>query len=277
LRSLLLVLVILAAPPSASGMQTDDVMIPVEATGLFGNSVCRLATYIHKPDDFDPARRYPVVIISHGTAADAYTKTHARFDYADAGEYFLGKGFVIVVPMRRGYAGSDGSFIADRIGFCSNPDYSSSAREASRDLAAVVGYVRGLPFADGRRILLVGTSSGGFASLAAASLNIEGVIGAISLAGGQGGASRTEYPGHACNEQDLIEVAGGFGRARVPTLWIYSANDTFFRPELAKAMFREFVRQGSTGSLVIAPLWPFIARQGRRHQALGLFQRRVSG
>jgi hypothetical protein len=46
---------------------------------------------------------------------------------------------------------------------------------------------------------------------------------------------------------------GSFGKAKVPTLWIYSANDTFFRPELAQAMFAKFVQKGGTGRLVIAP------------------------
>ncbi len=254
MRIFLLTLLIFAtAPLSAFGMLTEDVMVPTEVNGFFGHTIARLATYIHKPDNFDSSKRYPVVIISHGTAVDGYTRTHARFNYAYASEYFLKKGFIVVVPMRRGYAGSDGASIADHIGSCRSPDYSSSAREASRDIAAVVRYVKGLPYADGRSILLAGISSGGFASLAAASLNIDGVIGAISFAGGQGGASRTEYPGHACNEQSLVKIMGGFGKSKVPTLWIYSENDTFFRPELAQAMFAEFVRNGGVGRLVIAP------------------------
>lgn len=242
----------MTASVSAFGMLTEDIMVPSECNGLFGKTEYRLATYINKPSDFDPARKYPVVIISHGTATDPYTRTHTRFDYAYASEYFLEKGFVAVVPMRRGYSGSDGASIADSIGPCSNPDYSSSAREASRDITAIISYVKGLPYVDPQRILLVGTSSGGFASLAAASHNVEGVIGAISFAGGQGGLSLSEPYGHACHEARLIEVMGSFGKAKVPTLWIYSEDDAFFRPELARAMFGEFVKNGGTGRLVIA-------------------------
>jgi dienelactone hydrolase len=234
-------------------MLTEDLMIPTEGKGLFGNTKYRLATYIHKPDDFDSSRKYPVVIISHGTAVDSYSRSHTRFLYTYASEYFLKKGFVVVVPMRRGYAGSDGASIADSIGSCTNPDYSSSAREASRDIAAIITYVKSLPYADPQSILLVGASAGGFTSLATASLNIEGVIGAINFAGGQGGSSRTEPSGHACNEQKLVEIMGSFGKASVPTLWIYSENDTFFRPELAQAMFESFLRNGGKGKLVIAP------------------------
>jgi len=253
ISTLLSLIILMTASAPAFGMLTEDIMIPTEGKGLFGTTKYRLATYIHKPDDFDSARKYPVVIINHGTAVDSYTRGHARYAYPYASEYFLKKGFVVVVPMRRGYAGSDGSTIADNIGSCSNPDYSSSAQEASRDIAAVVSYVKSLAYADAQRILLVGTSSGGFTSLAVASLNIEGVIGAINFAGGQGGSSRTEPSGHACSEQRLVEIMGSFGKAKVPTLWIYSENDTFFRPELAQQMFGDFLRNGGKGKLVIAP------------------------
>ena len=104
-----------------------------------------------------------------------------------------------------------------------------------------------------RRKLLVGTSAGGFASLCVASLNIEGVTGVINFAGGQGGLSRTESAGHACNEPSLVKTMGGFGKAKVPTLWIYSEDDPFFRPELAQAMFAAFLKNGGSGRLVIAP------------------------
>jgi len=254
LKRIPLVLIMLMTPSvPALGMLTEDVKIPMETKGLFGNTQYRLAAYIHKPDDFDSTRKYPVVIISHGTAVDSYTRTHSRFDYAYASEYFLRKGFIAVVPMRRGYAGSDGSWIADSIGSCSDPDYSSAAREASRDLLAVINYVKSLPYANKQRILLSGTSSGGFTSLAAASLNIEGVIGVLNFAGGQGGLSRSEPYGHACNEQRLIEAMGSFGKAQVPTLWVYSEDDPFFRPELAQAMFEDFLKNGGKGKLVIVP------------------------
>jgi dipeptidyl aminopeptidase/acylaminoacyl peptidase len=244
---------VMPASVPAFGMLTEDIMVPAEGRGFFGRTEYRLATYVHKPDNFDSSKKYPVVIISHGTSVDPYTRTHTRLDYAFASEYFVQKGFVAVVPMRRGYAGSDGASIADSIGSCSNPDYSSAAREASRDIAAVISYVKGLPYADAHRILLVGTSTGGFASMAAASLNIDGVIGAINFAGGQGGLSRTESYGHACREQRLIETMGAFGKAKIPTLWIYSENDSFFGPELAQAMFADFTRNGGKGRLVIAP------------------------
>jgi len=265
--ALLSLVVLLSVGAHASAVITEDVMVPTEGGSLFGITTYRLATYIHKPDDFDAARKYPVVIISHGTAPDPYSRTHTRFDFSDAGEYFIKKGFIAVVPMRRGYAGSDGARIAEDIGPCSDPAYAASAREASRDISSIIRYVKSLPYADAKRILLVGTSAGGFTSLATASLNIEGVVGVINFAGGEGGSSRTEPEGHACMEQRLIDVMGSFGKAKVPTLWIYSENDSFFGPDLAHAMFNEFLKNGGNGKLVITQ--PFghsllIDREGSR-------------
>jgi len=191
-------MLVLASSP-AFGFVTEDVRIPMECRNLFGSAHYNLAAYIHRPTDFDPAKKYPVVIISHGTATDSYTRAHTRFDYGYASEYFLRKGFVAVVPMRRGYAGSEGAGVADRIGSCHNPDYASAAREGAKDLAAVIAYVKGLDFADPKRILLAGTSSGGFVSLAAASLNLEGVVGVINFSGGQGRA----WPGRTAGARLL--------------------------------------------------------------------------
>jgi pimeloyl-ACP methyl ester carboxylesterase len=250
--SLCLGMLAMASSP-AFGLLTEDVRIPMECKSFFGTAEYNLAAYIHKPNDFDPGKKYPVVIISHGTATDSYTRAHTRYDYVHASEYFLRKGFVAVVPMRRGYGGSDGAGIADRIGSCNNPDYASAAKEGAKDLVAVIAYVKGLDFVDPKNILLAGTSSGGFVSLSAASLNVDGVVGVINFSGGQGGLGRAVPSGHACCEESLVETMGSFGKAKIPTLWIYSSDDSFFGPDLARAMFNAFVRNGGKGRLSIIP------------------------
>jgi hypothetical protein len=39
----------------------------------------------------------------------------------------------------------------------------------------------------------------------------------------------------------------------VPELWIYSSNDRYFGPELARRMHRAFVQSGGAAELVVAP------------------------
>jgi len=109
-----------------------------------------------------------------------------------------------MVPMRRGYAGSDGASIADDSGSCDNANHSKSAEEASIDVAAVIKYIKGLSYANSNKILLVGVSTGGLTALATASLNVDGVQGAINFAGGRGGKNAKNISGFACNEPNLI-------------------------------------------------------------------------
>jgi hypothetical protein len=46
----------------------------------------------------------------------------------------------------------------------------------------------------------------------------------------------------------LIEAAGRYGTtATTPMLWLYTANDSFFAPPLASAMWRTFTAAGGKG------------------------------
>ncbi len=64
------------------------------------------------------------------------------------------------------------------------------------------------------------------------------------MAGGRGG-HRDSKPNNNCHPEVLAEAAGVFGKtARTPMLWIYAQNDTFFRPEIARAMYQAFTKSG---------------------------------
>ena len=92
-------------------------------------------------------------------------------------------GFAVVIPMRRGYGHSEGNY-AEAEGPCENADFYAAGRESARDLRATVEYVAALPGIDPERLVLVGHSTGGFASLILASQGLPGVRGVINFAGG---------------------------------------------------------------------------------------------
>ena len=53
-----------------------------------------------------------------------------------------------------------------------------------------------------------------------------------------------------------MTAAGRYGAtARVPTLWLYTANDSFFEPRLARRMFEAYAAAGGRG--VYQPLGAF--------------------
>ena len=91
----------------------------------------------------------------------------------------------MVIPMRRGFGQSEGDY-AEGEGLCGHSHFYAAGLESARDLRATVAYVSALPGIDPQRLVLVGHSSGGFASLILASQGLPGVRGVISFAGGRG-------------------------------------------------------------------------------------------
>jgi dienelactone hydrolase len=58
----------------------------------------------------------------------------------------------------------------------------------------------------------------------------------VNFAGGRGGRA-SDQPGNSCAPNRLVATAGLFGKtARIPTLWIYTENDSYVAPALSKQM-----------------------------------------
>jgi dienelactone hydrolase len=202
---------------------------------------------VYRPRGAGP---FPLVVLSHGSPRTAEDRRRdGRQRLKAQSEPFLSLGFAVVVPTRRGYGESEGGF-AEGFGACSNPDYHSAGLETARDLRAAVEALRGESWADTRRIVLAGQSAGGFGSVAASSTPFEGLLGVINFAGGRG----SMRPGMVCEESRLVEAMARYGgKARVPELWIYSANDHYFAPGLARRMHQAFVASGGAAEFVEAP------------------------
>jgi pimeloyl-ACP methyl ester carboxylesterase len=202
---------------------------------------------VFKPEGAGP---FPVLVLSHGSPRSAEARrAGGRQRMAAQSERFVAMGFAVLVPTRRGYGGSGGEW-AEAYGRCNAPDYYTAGMETARDLRAAVDAVRGEPWADSGRVVLAGQSAGGFGSVAAASGAFAGLVGVVNFAGGRGSLA----PGQVCGEAQLIEAMARYGSgARVPELWIYSRNDQFFGPELARRMHAAFTGAGGSAEFVEAP------------------------
>ena len=202
---------------------------------------------VFKPGGAGP---FPIVVLSHGSPRSAEDRRReGRQRLVAQSQRFVAMGFAVLVPTRRGYGESGGSW-AEAYGTCSNPDYYSAGLETARDLRAAVDAVRGEPWADSRRVVLAGQSAGGFGSVAAASQPFDGLVGVVNFAGGRG----SQGPDDVCGAERLVEAMARYGSAaRVPGLWIYSVNDRFFGPGLARRMHAAFLRSGGRAELIEAP------------------------
>jgi len=203
---------------------------------------------IFRPDDDTP---HPVVIINHGMPFGGNFHALPRYRFPAASQWFVDHGWVVVVPMRRGYANSDGDCV-EGTGGSDNPDFYLAGQSTANDIAAVISYIRKLPFADASRLVVLGQSAGGWGALAAAGRNLPGVMATITFAPGRGG----DQPGDICMPERLVSTAQRFGStARSPLLWLSSKNDLLFNTEISLKMFNAYTSSGAPAEFVSLPAY----------------------
>ena len=82
--------------------------------------------------------------------------------------------------------------------------------------------------------------------LAWASTQPKGAVGIVSLSGGTGSMK----PGSNCDQEALVSAIGSFGeRSRIPTLWLYAENDTFFDPWIVERMHEAYAQGGGVAEV----------------------------
>ena len=243
MRELLAGFAIAWALPAAAAPMEAVMRVPVTA----GVEQAYIDVTVFRPPGPGP---FPLVVLSHGSPRDAAERRAVgRLRLAAQSERFVAMGFAVLVPTRRGYGESNAPW-AEGYGTCSNPDYYAAGLETARDMRAAVDAVRAERWADASRVVLAGQSAGGFGSVAASSTPFAGLIGVINFAGGRG----SQAPDQVCGEARLVEAMARYGgAARVPQLWLYSANDRYFGPALARRAHQAFVGSGGAAEFVEAP------------------------
>lgn len=230
------------APAAAQNYIREDFRVPREGTGGKG-----LEALFVRPAE---PGRYPLVILSHG----APRKAEERPKMTPAGFYnsaieFARRGFAVAIVMRRGY-GDSGTELVERSGPCNNPDYIGSGRAGASDIKAAIAALGKRSDVDATRVIAVGQSAGGLASVALAADPPPGLVAVINFAGGRG--SRADFD--VCKEDRLIAAFGAFGKtSRLPMLWVYTANDHFFEPKLAEKFHDAFKAGGGRVQFIRAP------------------------
>ncbi len=194
--------------------------------------------------------RYPLVLIAHGSprSVEAHPKMTPSAMLPQAVE-FARRGWAAVVVMRRGYGDSGGDW-TDSYGPCANPDFVAAGKAGAADLKAAIDFLVSRPDIDPSRVISVGVSAGGFATVALTADPPPELVAAISFAGGRGSIHNDEV----CHPERLVEAFRLFGkRSRIPMLWVYSENDRFFGPALALQLKDAFTEGGGNVEFIAAP------------------------
>jgi dienelactone hydrolase len=200
-----------------------------------------MRTVVHRPRGEGP---FPLVVINHGsTQVSARRASYADPGFGVAVGWFVDRGYAVALPQRPGHGETGGPYLEEQDG-CDNADFHRAGLATADSIEAAISYLRAQPFVRGEGIVVVGQSAGGWGALALASRNPSGVKAIINVAGGRGGRSYDKADNN-CAPQRLANTAGRYGRtARIPTLWIYTKNDSYFGPELSQRMSDAYRKAG---------------------------------
>src|SRR5262245_29025750 len=150
-----LLALVLAGEASA---QTREQVVRIPA----GGDVSMIAT-VMRPSGED---KKPLVVINHGSPADSAQRPKMAMPrYSALSSWFVARGYVVVLPLRRGYGETGGNW-AEGYGACQAPDYYNAGLQGAADIRAALDFMRKEPYVAPDRSIIVGQSAGGWATLA---------------------------------------------------------------------------------------------------------------
>ena len=240
------------APPEQLSLDIREAIVRVPVTVKYAamNEITGdVLVTTYRPQGPGP---FPLVVMNHGR--DSATRAQdPRPRPEPIARFFIRKGFAVAVPQRLGYGASASLGDPENSGSCESPRYQQAGDAAAVQVLAVVAHMRKEADIDPSRLVIMGQSFGGFATVAAAATKPDGLVAAINIAGGSGGNAVTR-PGNPCNSYRLGLTFAAWGKtATAPMLWIYSENDQFFHPRHTRAWFDAFTKAGAKAEFKLMP------------------------
>ena len=126
-------------------------LTPFEDFWVAGAQNTQVQSFLVKPPNFNPARKYPVIILVHGGPHGDWGES---WTYRWNAQVFAAAGYVIVMPNPHGSEGYGQKFSDDV-----NQDWGGKPFD---DIMAVTDYVEKLQYVDASRIAAAGGSYGGY-------------------------------------------------------------------------------------------------------------------
>ncbi len=215
--------------------------------------------YVVRPVGEGP---FPLVIMNHGVALQARERAFFPLvEFRDAAMWFARRGHLVVAPVGSAYGATAHDIpergvyspFFSRIGNCQNPNFRDAGLAVALVDTWIIDYMTAQKMTEPRNVIVVGQSAGGWAAIALSSRNPPEIRAIITFAAGRGGRVDGK-PNNNCAPDKLVEATGEFGRtARIPSLWIYSENDTFFGPALTKRMHDAYTGAGGLAEYQMLP------------------------
>ena len=260
-RSLCLSLALVAALATSGICQAADnrALLPIQEEIWALPVTLPTVAYVVRPVGNGP---FPLAVMNHGVSLNAHERSFFPLaEFRDAAMWFARRGYLVVAPTGPGYAAGalDApelglfSVFYSKIGGCENPNFHDAGIAAAALDKWIIDSMTEQKLAAPDSAIVIGQSAGGWAAIALSSQNLPSVKAIIAFAAGRGGRVGGK-PNNNCAPDKLVEATAEFGRtARVPMLWIYVENDTFFGPDLSKRMHAAYTGAGGSAEYHLMP------------------------
>ena len=221
-----------SAPAQELNATLGESVLQVPSGGL---TEPELEVTVYRPPGDGP---FPILLVNHGRApGDA--KLQSRYRPVLVAAEFVQRGWAVVVPMRQGFSKSGGREIT---GGC---NVASNGEQQARSVRRTLDWLGVQPWADVSRNVVAGQSHGGLTTLAYGQAPHPGTRLLLNFAGGLRQDSCTAW------QRGLVVAIGDYGRAtRLPSIWFYGDNDSFFAPNVWQEAHQRYVDAGGRAELV---------------------------
>jgi dienelactone hydrolase len=244
---------VMAVPASVLGtVAGTTVRIPMTESGPGGKRITLEAT-VYRPGDDGPRA---VLLFNHGSTGGGNIALSTTIRPSHQAQFFVERGFAVLAPMRRGRGDSGGAH-AEYEGTCESEVLGAGLAHGIEDVDAALAYIRAQPWANAERVVIAGQSRGGLLSVAYAAERPGTVRGVINFAGGWT-SKRCDEAGRSFN-QPTFASAGA--RTRVPMLWLYAEEDSFYSVGWIRRYHDAF---GQAGGVATFHLFPAFGADGHR-------------
>jgi pimeloyl-ACP methyl ester carboxylesterase len=209
-----------------------------------------MRTTLHLPAGSGPFR---LAVIAHGSEQDPSRRVNAAMpEFPVLTAWFLARNYAVLIPQRPGHGATGGRYLEDQ-GVCNSANYIGAGNSAADSIAAAIDYMTTQPNILPNGVIVAGNSAGGWGALALAARNPPNVRAVVLIAAGRGGRDRG-LANTNCSPDRLVAAAGVYGgTARVPTLWLYAENDTYFPRELSYNMSAAYRQSGGNVTYRLLP------------------------
>ncbi len=204
------------------------------------------ATYTPSPQIQCP----PLVLINHGSADGTPREEIASrvIRHGQLSRFFVGLGWAVLEPMRRGRGGSGGRYVEQDFDHAPTVDSSEAELAAGlADLRAAMDFVRSWPEVDGRRVLLAGQSRGGFLATMYEAAHPGEALGVLDFAGGWW--SEAWERDHLGGGWQTGRFATAGATSRALSLWLYGTIDDYYGPDIVESWHRAYAAAGARTAL----------------------------